>query len=192
MSRIGFDIDNVMNYLDRFLSELVHEHFGVQLDGRRWTSYLIEDSFPEISKDQVNYLFEEISMGQGQALERLKSNQTAIETVHSIAKQHEVSFITSRPESIRSHTYAWMERNNLGMFTADTYFDFAKVETAKKLGLDLFVEDAPHIAKGIADAGIPVLLYWKTWNKDVRHPNIEHLCCWDSAYEKILQKINAH
>ena len=183
---IGVDIDNVINYLDQFLADLVQEHYGIKVDTARWHKYYIEDSFPEIKKEWVNHLFEEISMKQNQALKRLKVNEQAVKRLHELSECVEISLITSRPEWIRPHTSAWLEANSLTRFIQRTYYDETKIGTIKRLGVDMHVDDHPELAISIANAGIPVLLYKKLWNKDIRHKAISHVSDWNEIYLKVL------
>jgi uncharacterized HAD superfamily protein len=93
---------------------------------------------------------------------------------------HKGYAITARPKSIAHVTKKFLE-THLGGKCSGAYHlgtchkDGAKVskaKQAKKLGLDLFVEDSPVEASEISACGIPVLLLNRPWNANYSLPSL--------------------
>ncbi len=85
--------------------------------------------------------------------------------------------ITARPQRVENVTrdffHAYFDGRYEELYHLHHYDGTGKIskgEIAKKLRLDIFVEDALHQAEEIASHGIPVLLLTHPWNKNRPEP----------------------
>ena len=94
----------------------------------------------------------------------------AIEGIQRLAN-HEIWFVTARPENTRQHTVEWLERYELPSSP------LVLTEHGKKIvgdmGFDLFVDDDVGTALGLAELGVSVLLFDHPWNQ---HPALPPNC----------------
>jgi 5'(3')-deoxyribonucleotidase len=86
------------------------------------------------------------------------------EKLRELAKNNNIVYITARPEVSREVTIKWLEEHNYPK--ADIYFTNNKVEIAKKLGVDLAIDDAPREIKEYRKAGYDVLVKKQSYNEE--------------------------
>jgi len=122
-----------------------------------------------------------------------------------VAAGHELYFVTARAERRRVVTETWLREKDLlrhakavhlkphgdfdpgaprGRYDAWSSARY-KVRVATELGLDAFCEDDELISKALAEAGIPVWLFDRVWNRDVDGPNITRVGGWTELAEKL-------
>jgi hypothetical protein len=104
------------------------------------------------------------------AISTARPNWWAIQLIHELqAEGHEVVIITGTPKMFQPERSAWMERHGIGQLAVyyNPKSDFStkqqiahKSATIKRLGVKVFVEDQPRVAKGIARlAKVEVVLH---------------------------------
>ncbi|MBI4322159.1 MAG: hypothetical protein HY675_27010 [Chloroflexi bacterium] len=81
----------------------------------------------------------------------------------SALKQHDVIFVTSRPEEVRQATETWLRSH--GLEHRDVVFTGHGKKVAGTMGLNVFIEDDIGTALGLASAGLSVLLFDHPWNQ---------------------------
>jgi len=100
----------------------------------------------------------------------VRPNWWAIQLIHELeAEGHEVVIITGTPKMFQPERSAWMERHGIGQLAVyyNPKSDFStkqqiahKVRTIGRLGVRVYVEDQPRVAKGIAQlAKVEVVLH---------------------------------
>ena len=97
----------------------------------------------------------------------------------------EENFVTARSENLTDITKEWL--NEKGIYNIDVHLlgsDY-KIEKAKELNCNLFLEDNPHNAIQIANAGIDVILIDANYNKDINHEKITRVKNWNEIKELI-------
>ena len=111
-------------------------------------------------------------------------------------KNHDLFFITSRPEYWKDKTYSFLE-DNFGADKSRVYFSCdnleegkCKPEFCKELGVSVIIEDNGDFAKDCANAGLIVLLLDKPWNKEFSHKLIHRCFGWDGILSKIKELEN--
>lgn len=77
----------------------------------------------------------------------------------------EIYYLTARPEKARWITVEWLKR--WGFPDARLIMTQEKDKTARKLELDLVVEDAPPEIEKLKKAGIDVVVYRQPYNKGI-------------------------
>ena len=95
------------------------------------------------------------------------------EAVVSLARNHELHIVTSRPEQIRDRTEEWLRRHFPKMFSGTHFTGHFwngaknKSDVCRQLGVALLIEDSPLHAQNVASAHIPVLLMDSPWNQEL-------------------------
>ena len=65
--------------------------------------------------------------------------------------------------------------SHIEVYSLGTHY---KIEKAKELNCDIFIEDSPYNALELADAGMKVLLIDTYYNKDTKHKDIIRVNNW--------------
>ena len=106
------------------------------------------------------------------AFKELSPVEGVADAFRNLFPPHTAHGITARPEAIKRITLDFFEKHfenygeiyHLGQNGDGSLTGRTKGQVAKELGLDLFVEDAPHNVIDVASYGIPVLLVSRPWN----------------------------
>lgn len=98
---------------------------------------------------------------------------------------HELVVITARHPRLRGLTQAWLDYHGVPVHRLHFLEGASKAPTALAEGLDFMVEDAPHNALALAQAGVPVLLFGTPYNRAVQHPLIRRCDGWNAVLERI-------
>ena len=116
--------------------------------------------------------------------------ENAVETLSRIKLIHNCNFITARENTkyVRQRTEDYLKDNKLHDIPLHMLSSHYKVDKAKELSIDVFVEDSESNALELADSGIKVLLMDANYNKNVRHENIIRVNNW-LEIEEILKRI---
>ncbi len=187
-----------MPYLRRFAEE-----FKVELpEEAGWHTLAQLEQVPPEDKDRFRRAIYDTSFFGD--LEMYEDAPKVLERV--VAAGHEVYFVTARAERRRVITETWLRDKGIFDYAKAVHlrplgdFDPArtqrggydaegsaryKVRLAEELRLQIFCEDDRVISLRLAEAGIRVLLFDHTWNRDVQHPLIERVAGWSEVAEKL-------
>lgn len=94
-------------------------------------------------------------------------------------KKHNVYFVTARYKEMEDTTIEWMENNSLPPVKVYSLGSHYKVDAAKQLNCDVFLEDNPENAVQLAGEGINVLLVDTNYNKGVDMDNVTRVRSWE-------------
>lgn len=103
------------------------------------------------------------------------------------AAGHELVVITARGERVRRLTEAWLDYHGMAVDRLHFLEGGSKGDTALAEGIDFLVEDTPHQALAVAEAGIPVLLYSEPYNRHLGHALIRHCQGWSEVLSAIAK-----
>lgn len=113
----------------------------------------------------------------------------AVEALGALRRAgHELVVVTARTPRMRGLTEAWLAYHGVAVDGLHFLEGGSKAPLALAEGLDLLVEDTPHNALAVADAGVRVLLYGAPYNQHVAHPLITRCAGWAG----VLEEIGAH
>jgi uncharacterized HAD superfamily protein len=176
--RLGIDIDGTITTAYYWL-DFFNKHFGTSL----------------IPQDVLHY---EHHIDLGISLEAFKQfrNENLV-AIHRLAEPrdgavnlvnrlqedgHETYLITAREKSLRLLTQSWLKEEAIRYSKLFHLGSTEKVELAKRLGVELFLEDRYETALAMATSGIPTLLFNTHYNQAKEHPLIVRVDDWDEAY----------
>ena len=120
----------------------------------------MDDIFYKLHKDYIHsYEDADIVDGARSIIEKLSNN-------------HNVYFVTARDNELHNITLKWLENKGLSHIEVYSLGTHYKIEKAKELNCDIFIEDSPYNALELADAGMKVLLIDTYYNRDAKHKGI--------------------
>lgn len=108
--------------------------------------------------------------------------------VNKLGKVHNVYFVTARDERLTLLTRSYLKHYNFKYDELYLLGSHHKVEKAKKLNSDIFIEDSYDNALMLSEAGFKVLLIDTNYNRFELNKNIERVYNWDEIY-KIINKL---
>ncbi len=94
---------------------------------------------------------------------------------------HQLIVITARSPRLERLTEAWLAYYGIEVDAMHFLEGGNKAVVATAERLDLFIEDAPHNALALAEAGIPVLLFGAPYNQETKHRNIRRIHSWSEV-----------
>lgn len=203
--RIGVDLDDVIAecavpYLKAFA-----ERFSLELptgDDLGWHTLARIEEVSAEEKDRFR-----IELYDGPFFGELEAYADSPAVLERMARAgHQVHYITARNERRRVVTETWLREKGLlqhaksvhlkphwdvpdrqlpsGRYDATGSARY-KVRLAAELALDAFCEDDVVIGRALAEAGIQVWLFDRTWNRDLVHPRIARVAGWTELAERL-------
>jgi len=183
--KIGIDIDEVVT--DTF-SEVLKFHNlkkGTSFKKEEMHDYRMWASFPCTREEIEKSLSEMISEGH---IEKYLPIEESLESINLLRKNHELFFITARPENHKEQTFNWFDKNIPSLrdkiFFSEDHFNGkgnAKFKICQEKDIKIMLEDSPNDALQCAQIGIKVILFDKPWNKSISHRNITRVSGWKEA-----------
>ncbi len=121
----------------------------------------------------------------------------AVEAVKRLASKHKLIALTSRWGMAVQATKPWIE-NNFSNLISEVHFSSNpfvtsdlhlgkkdKGQICKDLSVKLIIEDSVSFAKQCSDAGVPVILLDRPWNKEVSGPKISRAYEWGEVPQMV-------
>lgn len=200
--RIGIDIDDVIAKTGQVFYQKINEHFGLKIDFTKVPSYDYVDK--EVLKKgytpQEFYTFLNKMQLTSTYHNELDLRRGFLKIVKRLyEKGHLLYLISNRHVLILPYTTVWLKKIGIlpylsgvvhNSYTQKPYGSF-KVREAKRLKLDLFLEDALDYALPMAQSGVPVILFDRPWNQAQKIPaNVYRVNDWKEA-NKVIKQITA-
>lgn len=191
---LGVDFDDVIFHSDAALREFHNTRYG--------TSYAFEDRSEFTLEPVWNCSSEEVERRLNEFSESAFHENAGIvkgakEALQRLNQFYDIVIVTGRSEDVRAPTEQWLEKNLLGLyreihFANHKYGDPAnrrnKSDILKELGIQIFIEDAPHFAKDVAEAGITVFLLDTPWNRAETPLGATRVHSWKEIEKQLLPK----
>lgn len=170
---ICVDIDGTITSPYHFIPYL-NEIFEVDITEEECTTH----NWEELYGSDIKKLYYEFNEKYIYSYKEAEVVEGARDIIGELYKEHNVYFVTARDSLLTEVTQDWL--NNNGFSDMDVYLlgtDY-KIDKAKELNCDIFIEDNPSNSLALADEGIQVLLIDTNYNKDVEHENIVRVSDW--------------
>lgn len=142
----------------------------------------------ELYGDNMQDLLEKFHNEYIHAYEEAEVVEGANEVISELSAMNNLYFVTARSADLTDITTNWL--SNKGFSDIDVYLlgsDY-KIEKARELGCNIFIEDNPWNAIQIANAGIDVILIDANYNKDIKHEKITRVSNWSQIKTLIQSK----
>jgi uncharacterized HAD superfamily protein len=172
--KIGLDFDDTLMHTREALVSLLNKIHSTSFSPDDCTDYYLSDHW-SLTEEQFNTMFN--------AHEELIHTQPPLdgllETLQTWAPMATFHVVTGRPDCWLPSAIKWLERHEIqiGEIVAAKAAG-GKGVASKKLGIDFFIEDHGTFAREIADAGIPVFLLDRPYNRNLTHPLIQRVTDW--------------
>ncbi len=173
---IGIDIDGTITDPFYWL-DLANEYFGKSVRPEEITIYEIGEVLG-LKKEEYIKFYEDKKV---EIHWKAGVRQGAKEKLWSLFEDHESYYITARDESLYDLTREWLDEHELPMGKLHTLGSHFKVEKAKELGCDVFIEDRYENAVELAEEGINVLLIDCSYNRQPLIPNMIRVKNWEEV-----------
>jgi len=119
--------------------------------------------------------------------EQVKLRGNAREIIEELIRLNNIYFVTARDKDLEMLTYSYLNKNNIpydDVFVLGTHY---KVNTAKELKCDIFIEDCYSNALQLSENGFKVLLIDTNYNRKPLNKNIIRVFNWNEIYEIIKE-----
>lgn len=116
--------------------------------------------------------------------EKVRKDGKAI--VNRISKYNNIFFVTAREKSLELFTEAYLTLNKVnfdGLYVLGSHY---KVDKARELNCDIFIEDNPNNAIELSEASFKVLLMDTYYNREIKENEfIKRVYNWNQIYDFI-------
>ncbi len=177
--RFGIDIDGTVTRPDTFIPFL-NEAFQLNLTYEDVTQY---DFYPyvNISREDLDHWF---TTNEPKFYKESLPADGAQEVLNKWTSYADLYYISARHQRLRNITENWFTAHKLQYHHLELVGSHDKVETAKKLAVDLFLEDKHDNAVAIAEeCKIPVLLFNTPYNQDPVPNQVIRVYTWKQAQD---------
>lgn len=181
---ICIDIDGTMTDPYYFMPYFNH-YFKKNLSFEDCTTHRI-DKLYKLSREQIEKFYKEV--GRKMHLEATLM-ENVNEVLEELMKEHELHIVTARSKEMEDITLKWIEDNNVPRLPLHSLGSYYKVDVAKELKCDYFIEDNPENSKQLAEAGIHVILIDNNYNKNLNGYNITRVKDWIEIKE-FIEKVS--
>lgn len=200
--RIGIDIDDVIAKTGQVFYQKINDHFGLNIDFTKVPSYDYVDKevFKKgfTPKEFYDYLTKmQLTSTYHQELDSRRWLKDTLKKLYQ--RGHLLYLVSNRHVLILPYTTVWLRKIGIlpylsgvihNSYTQKPYASF-KTREAKRLKLDLFLEDALDYAMPVAQSGIPVILFDRPWNQAKNlSKNIYRVDDWKGA-DQVIKNILA-
>lgn len=173
---IGIDIDGTITDPFYWL-DLANEYFGKSVRPEEITIYEIGEVLG-LKKEEYIKFYEDKKM---EIHWKAGVRQGAKDKLWKLFEDHESCYITARDESLYDMTREWLDHHDLPIKNLHTLGSHYKVQKAKELGCDVFIEDRYENAVELAAEGIKVLLIDCSYNQEPLIPNMIRVKNWEEV-----------
>lgn len=185
---ICVDIDGTITEPYYWL-DMANSHFGTDIKPYQVTTYDIHEVL-EVSREAYNEFY---NLYADKLHSGAEVRENAEIVLWKLNQQHNVFYVTAREQWIRNTTENWFRMNELPLAELHMLGSHYKVERAKQLECDIFIEDRYENAIQLALEGIKVLLVDCSYNRLPLIPGITRVKDWIDIYgeiETIYEKLN--
>lgn len=184
----GFDLDNVVYSFVRAFNNHLSKTVGSNIAYEDIKDYYWHNAIDGLSENQFFTELDRFGCSGGYLNLKLIKNAVSVITIlDEIAD--DIYFVTGRPAYAKEDTEKALKRD-FQLKHSGLHFshgDDHKADAINSLGIDVFVEDAPHYAMSIAEnTGAIVYLMDAPYNQQVSHPKITRVNSW---FELLIEEM---
>jgi hypothetical protein len=185
--KILVDFDGVLNRSLERICSYSKKHFGHKFKVSDLTQYSLSLCTP-LTDEQIGSMF-----ADGYFYKTNKPNLEALEAISNLsAAGYEINIITARPHkgTVREETLSWLAKYKVPIHSVHiTPSNLDKIEIAKGLGLELFVEDRLDTALLLAKVCSMGFLIDQPHNQADRLPtNLIRVKSMKDVYEFLMKQ----
>ena len=114
--------------------------------------------------------------------EKVSLREGAKEIIEELIKTNNIYFVTARDMDLEISTYSFLKKNNIPYDNVFVLGSSYKVDMAKKLKCDVFIEDCYTNALNLSENGFKVLLLDTNYNRKPLNENIIKVVNWNEIF----------
>jgi len=172
------DIDGTITDAYYWL-DIANNYFGTDIRPFEVTSYEIHNVLKVSNEAYLK--FYEIYGEQMHANQKTRDNANLI--LSKLSQEHNIFYVTAREKRMKEVTENWFKENDLPKGQLHMLGSHYKVDKAKELECNIFIEDRYENALQLALAGYEVLLIDCYYNRLPLIPGITRVFDWLDIYE---------
>ena len=160
---------------------MTNKYFNKKIKEEQVTKYYIHEVMG-IKPEEYEKFYEENKI-------EIHSNQKLREDVQSVIKRlsriHNIYFVTAREKELTMLTHLYLKRNEIpydDLFVLGSHY---KVDKARELECNVFIEDNYDNAVQLSTAGFKVLLVDTNYNQKPLNDNIVRVYSWKEIHSII-------
>ena len=184
---ICIDIDGTITDPYFWLS-IANKYFNKNITVDKVTEYEI-DKVMGVTREEYYEFYNKSKFEMHNEEVRLRENVR--EAIGELIQTNNIYFVTARDKDLEILTYSYLNKNFIpydDVFIQGTYY---KVNTAKELKCDIFIEDSYSNALQLSESGFKVLLIDTNYNRKPLNENITRVFNWNEIYQ-IIREIPLH
>lgn len=170
---ICIDIDGTMTVRDYYIP-FFNQFFKKEISFSEMKEYDLKSVYG-VSEEEIRNFYEKHGNTMHASAE---IQENVVKSILKWQKYHDVSIVTARTKEMEKVTVNWLKEKGLEDVKLHLLGTSKKMEFAKGLQCDLFIEDHPHEIKRIAESGIRTLVMDNPYNKNIVHENIIRVNDW--------------
>ncbi|EOD00317.1 5' nucleotidase, NT5C type [Caldisalinibacter kiritimatiensis] len=160
---------------------LANKYFNTSIEPYNVTEYEIDKVLGVTREEYLEFYDKFGEMIHLNATVRDNAN----EKLKELSKRHNLYYVTAREKRMTEVTYKWLRMNEFPMDSVFLLGSHYKVDKAKELNCDVFIEDRYENAIQLALAGFKVLLVDCYYNRLPVIPGITRVFNWNEIYNEI-------
>lgn len=190
---IGIDLDDVLLDFNTAICSYHNERYTPTYSRDSIRSFYLEDTWQCTREEAHRRILEFYETPEHRKALPVFGAKEALE---ELSQSYRFLVVTAKPQYLETMTREWCQTYFPNVFQEicftnlfggkESHIKRSKGEVCQELGIDTFIEDAPHHALDAAQTGIPVLLYDAPWNQGMKwHPNITRVYSWEEIAAKL-------
>lgn len=161
--------------------EKANEYFGTSIKASDVICYDIHKILGVEDKDYIEFYKK-----FGKTIHRESDmRHGASEVINRLYNNHFIHFVTARDVGMRQTSIEWLDKFNIPIDSISLLGSHDKVNKAKELKSDIFIEDRYENAVQLSEAGFDVILIDCNYNKGILHDKVHRVKNWYQI-EKII------
>lgn len=181
---ICIDIDGTITNPYHFIPYL-NNMYNKDLKEEQCTTHKMEELYGVELEDLLKLFHTEYIHAYSEAI----VVEHAKDVINELYSNHNLCFVTARSQNLREITIDWLKQNGLGEVGVHLLGSDYKLDKAKELNCNIFIEDNPDNAYQLADGGLKVILIDNNYNRNIDHENIIRVKNWNDIKEFISNHI---
>lgn len=180
---ICIDIDGTITD-PYFWLDIANKYFSKNITIDKVTEYKV-DIVMGVTRDEYYDFYKKNKFKMHN--DNVSLREDAKEVIEKLIKLNNIYFVTARDKDLKLLTYSYLNNNRIpydDVFVLGTHY---KVDMARKLKCDIFIEDCYENALQLSQNGFKVLLIDTNYNRKPLNKNIVRVLNWNEIYELIKE-----
>lgn len=183
---LGIDIDGTVTCPTTFVPYL-NQAFGKNLTYDDIYQY---DLPPLLGVKQEEFL-QWMQKQAGHIYKQAPAATSAQKVLTDWFNTHHLIYISARPPEHEKITCDWFQQQNIPYHQIELLGTSNKIERAKQLHINVFLEDRLDTANDLAEAlNIPIILFDTPYNRQTQHQNVYRVRHWLEAQQELKNMYN--